>query len=114
MGPDLMDKFRAQAEKFGLTLIADDIVSGQVDGPIKTLAVADGRTYQAKAVILAMGSGYRRLNVEGEEALSGHGVSWCATCDGFFFRESQSRLWEAAILRSKKPFFSPGLARASP
>lgn len=87
MGPDLMDKFRAQAEKFGATLIADDIVSVELDGPIKTLAVADGRTYQAKAVILAMGSGYRKLNVEGEEALSGHGVSWCATCDGFFFRE---------------------------
>ncbi|TXJ06991.1 MAG: thioredoxin-disulfide reductase [Aeromicrobium sp.] len=87
MGPDLMDKFRAQAEKFGATLIADDVVSVELDGPVKKLSLADGTTYEARAVILAMGSGYRKLNVEGEDALSGHGVSWCATCDGFFFRE---------------------------
>ncbi len=87
MGPDLMDKFRAQAEKFGATLIADDVVSVELEGPVKKLSLADGTTYEARAVILAMGSGYRKLNVEGEDALSGHGVSWCATCDGFFFRE---------------------------
>lgn len=87
MGPDLMDKLRAQAERFGSTLIADDVVSMKLDTPIKTVELADGTGYQAKAVILAMGSGYRRLGVEGEDALSGRGVSWCATCDGFFFRE---------------------------
>ncbi len=87
MGPDLMDKLRMQAEKFGTTLITDDVVDMKLDAPVKTVALADGTTYQAKAIILAMGSGYRRLGVEGEDALSGHGVSWCATCDGFFFRE---------------------------
>lgn len=87
MGPDLMEKLREQAEKFGATLIADDVVAMSLDAPVKTVSLADGTTYQSKAVILAMGSGYRKLGVDGEEALSGHGVSWCATCDGFFFRE---------------------------
>ena len=89
MGPDLMEKLRDQAEKFGSTLIADDIVSMDLKSDIKTVAVADGTTYQAKTVILAMGSGYRKLEVEGEEEFSGRGVSWCATCDGFFFRDRE-------------------------
>jgi thioredoxin reductase (NADPH) len=87
MGPDLMDKFRAQAERFGAELIADDVTSVDLEGDIKTVSLADGTTYRALAVVLSMGSGYRKLNVEGEDRLSGHGVSWCATCDGFFFRE---------------------------
>ncbi|NLC98577.1 MAG: thioredoxin-disulfide reductase [Actinomycetales bacterium] len=87
MGPDLMEKLREQAEKFGATLIADDIVEVSLDTPIKTVSLADGTSYQSRTVILAMGSGYRKLGVEGEDALSGRGVSWCATCDGFFFRE---------------------------
>jgi thioredoxin reductase (NADPH) len=87
MGPELMDKLRAQAERFGAELVADDVTSVQLEGDIKTVSLADGSTYRAKAVVLAMGSGYRKLEVEGEDRLSGHGVSWCATCDGFFFRE---------------------------
>ncbi|MBM9463863.1 thioredoxin-disulfide reductase [Aeromicrobium sp. YIM 150415] len=86
MGPELMDKFRAQAERFGAELIADDVASVDLTGPVKTVSLADGRTFSANAVILAMGSGYRKLGIEGEDTLSGHGVSWCATCDGFFFR----------------------------
>ena len=86
MGPELMDKIRAQAERFGAELIADDVASVDLTGPVKTVSLADGRTFSANAVILAMGSGYRKLGIEGEDTLSGHGVSWCATCDGFFFR----------------------------
>ncbi|MFD1860128.1 thioredoxin-disulfide reductase [Aeromicrobium camelliae] len=86
MGPELMDKFRAQAERFGAELIADDVTNVDLAGPIKTVSLADGRTFSARAVILAMGSGYRKLGLPGEDRLSGHGVSWCATCDGFFFR----------------------------
>ena len=85
--PDLMDKFRAQAERFGAELISDDVTAVDLEGEIKTISIADGTTYQARAVVLAMGSGYRKLDVEGEDRLSGHGVSWCATCDGFFFRD---------------------------
>jgi thioredoxin reductase (NADPH) len=87
MGPELMDKLRAQAERFGAELISDDVTAVDLEGDIKTVSLADGTTYRAKAVVLAMGSGYRKLEVEGEDRLSGHGVSWCATCDGFFFRE---------------------------
>ncbi len=85
-GPALMAAFRAQAERFGAELVADDVVHVDLDGPIKTVELADGQRHRARAVILAMGSGYRRLGVDGEDRLSGHGVSWCATCDGFFFR----------------------------
>jgi thioredoxin reductase (NADPH) len=87
MGPDLMDKLRAQAERFGAELVSDDVTAVDLTGDIKTVSLADGTTYRARAVVLAMGSGYRKLEVEGEDRLSGHGVSWCATCDGFFFRE---------------------------
>ena len=86
MGPQLMENMRAQAKRFGAELITDDVVSVELDGPIKTVVDGSGNTYQAKAVILAMGSAYRVMGVPGEKALSGHGVSWCATCDGFFFR----------------------------
>ncbi|MGZ5390131.1 MAG: thioredoxin-disulfide reductase [Aeromicrobium sp.] len=86
MGPELMDRFRAQAERFGAELITDDVAAVDLQGEIKTVSLADGTHYKAKAVILAMGSGYRKLEIEGEDRLSGHGVSWCATCDGFFFR----------------------------
>ena len=86
MGPQLMENMRAQAKRFGAELITDDVVSVELDGPIKTVVDGSGKTYQAKAVILAMGSAYREMGVPGEKTLSGHGVSWCATCDGFFFR----------------------------
>ncbi len=87
MGPQLMEQMRAQAERFGTELITDDITSVQLDGNIKTMTDGSGRDYSARAVILAMGSGYRELGLENEKRLSGHGVSWCATCDGFFFRD---------------------------
>lgn len=86
MGPDLMEKLKAQAAKFGAELVTDDAVAVDLTGPIKTVRDGSGREYQARAVILAMGSGYRELDIPGEKELSGHGVSWCATCDGFFFR----------------------------
>jgi thioredoxin reductase (NADPH) len=87
MGPALMENIRAQADRFGTEIITDDIVSADLAGEIKTVVDGNGNTYRAKSVILAMGSGYRELGLESEKRLSGHGVSWCATCDGFFFRE---------------------------
>jgi len=87
MGPDLMDAMRKQAKRFGANLITDDIVEMDLTGPIKVLKDGSGNTVKAKAVILAMGSAYREIGLENEKRLSGHGVSWCATCDGFFFRD---------------------------
>jgi len=89
MGPALMDDFRAQAERFGAELIADDVTSVDLTGDIKVVTDSAGNEFRGKAVILAMGSGYRKLGIEQEERLSGHGVSWCATCDGFFFRDQE-------------------------
>ncbi len=86
MGPALMDEMRAQAERFGAELIADDIVEVDLTGDIKTVKTVTD-TYTARSVILATGSGYRKLDLPNEAELSGRGVSWCATCDGFFFRE---------------------------
>ena len=87
MGPQLMEEMRKQAVRFGAELITDDVTDVKLDGAIKTVTDGSGRTYSAHAVILAMGSGYRELGLENEKRLSGHGVSWCATCDGFFFRQ---------------------------
>ncbi|HVT21408.1 MAG TPA: thioredoxin-disulfide reductase [Mycobacteriales bacterium] len=86
MGPELMDMMRKQAEKFGAEIITDDATALDLTGEVKQVTVG-GETYQAHTVILAMGSAYRELGVPGEKELSGHGVSWCATCDGFFFRD---------------------------
>jgi thioredoxin reductase (NADPH) len=85
-GPALMDEMRAQAERFGAELVADDVTEVDLTGDVKVVRTAEG-TFTARAVILAMGSGYRKLGLPDEDRLSGHGVSWCATCDGFFFRE---------------------------
>ena len=87
MGPDLMDQMRKQALRFGAELVTDDITSMKLDGEIKELTDGMGNTIRAKSVILAMGSAYKELGLENEKRLSGRGVSWCATCDGFFFRE---------------------------
>lgn len=87
MGPDLMDSMRKQADRFGATLITDDIVEMNLSGPIKILKDGSGNTLQARAVILAMGSAFREIGIPNEKRLSGKGVSWCATCDGFFFRD---------------------------
>ena len=86
MGPDLMMNMRAQAERFGAKLITDDVVSVELEGEIKQVTDSAGNTLRARSVILAMGSAFRELGVPGEKRLSGHGVSWCATCDGFFFK----------------------------
>jgi thioredoxin reductase (NADPH) len=86
LGPDLMDTFRKQAERFGAELIADDVIEVDLTATPKVVKTAD-EIYRARAIIIATGSSYRELGVPGEKQLSGHGVSWCATCDGFFFRE---------------------------
>ena len=86
MGPDLMDAMRAQAARFGAELVRDDVTEVSLDGPVKTVTDGEGNVWSAHAVILAMGSAYRQLGLPDEGRLSGHGVSWCATCDGFFFR----------------------------
>jgi thioredoxin reductase (NADPH) len=86
LGPELMDSIRTQAERFGAELVTDDVVSVDLTGETKIVRTHDGE-YAARAVIIATGSHYRKLGVPGEERLSGHGVSWCATCDGFFFRD---------------------------
>ncbi len=87
MGPELMENMQKQAERFGATVLYDDVVSADLAGPVKTVVTGNGETYLARSVILAMGSAYRELGLPEEKALSGHGVSWCATCDGFFFRD---------------------------
>jgi thioredoxin reductase (NADPH) len=86
LGPDLMDQLRKQAERFGAELVADDVTEVDLKATPKVVRVGED-SYLAKTVIIASGSGYRELDVPGEKRLSGHGVSWCATCDGFFFRE---------------------------
>ncbi len=87
MGPQLMENMRAQVARFDAQLITDDITSMDLTGPIKSVTDGEGNTYQARSIILAMGSAYRKLGIDREQDLSGHGVSWCATCDGFFFRD---------------------------
>ena len=87
MGPALMENMRAQAVKFGANLITDDVTTANLTGDVKTVVDGEGREYNAHSVILATGSSYRELGIENEKRLSGHGVSWCATCDGFFFRD---------------------------
>ncbi|MFI1681607.1 thioredoxin-disulfide reductase [Streptomyces sp. NPDC020607] len=87
MGPDLMDNMRAQAERFGAELVPDDIVAVDLTGEIKTVTDTVGTVHRAKTVIVTTGSQHRKLGLPNEDALSGRGVSWCATCDGFFFKD---------------------------
>ena len=87
MGPDLMANFQAQAERFGTEILFDDVTEVDLTGEIKIVKTGAGDTFEAKSVILATGAAYRELGLPKEKELSGHGVSWCATCDGFFFRE---------------------------
>ena len=89
MGPQLMEEMRKQAERFGAELVTDDVTAVDLNGDIKTVTDGSGNTRSAQAVVLAMGSGYRELGLENEQRLAGHGVSWCATCDGFFFRQQE-------------------------
>ena len=87
MGPDLMANFQAQAERFGTEILFDDVVEVDLKGDIKKVKTGGGQEFEAKAVIIATGAAYRELGLPKEKELSGHGVSWCATCDGFFFRD---------------------------
>ena len=86
-GPDLMAKMQEQAERFGTEVLYDDVTELELDGDIKKVTLGSGTVLEAASVIYATGSAYRTLGIPGEDRLSGHGVSWCATCDGFFFRE---------------------------
>ncbi|MFJ4899254.1 thioredoxin-disulfide reductase [Streptomyces sp. NPDC088727] len=87
MGPELMDNMRAQAERFGAELVPDDVVAVDLTGDIKTVTDTAGTVHRAKAIIVTTGSQHRKLGLPNEDALSGRGVSWCATCDGFFFKD---------------------------
>jgi len=87
MGPDLMESMRNQSKRFGAELVTDDVVKMELEGEIKVITDGSGNVVKAKSVILAMGSAYREIGLENEKRLSGRGVSWCATCDGFFFRD---------------------------
>ncbi|MFJ5922704.1 thioredoxin-disulfide reductase [Kitasatospora sp. NPDC092948] len=87
MGPELMDNMRAQAERFGAELVPDDVVAVDLTGDIKTVTDSEGTVHRARAVIVTTGSQHRKLGLPNEDKLSGRGVSWCATCDGFFFRD---------------------------
>jgi len=87
MGPDLMENFEKQATRFGTEIQFEDVTELDLQGPVKSVTIATGETFKAKAVILSTGSAYRELGLPNEKKLSGHGVSWCATCDGFFFKD---------------------------
>ena len=87
MGPDLMYAMQEQAERFGTEVLMDDVVEVELEGDVKKVKTGSGETYEARAIIMATGAAYRELGLPREKELSGHGVSWCATCDGFFFRE---------------------------
>ncbi len=86
-GPDLMLAMQAQAERFGTEIILDDVVKLELEGDVKRVTLGNGDVHEALTVVFATGSAYRKLGLEDEDRLSGHGVSWCATCDGFFFRQ---------------------------
>ena len=87
MGPDLMTKMQEQAERFGAEVLYDDVVSLDIDGPIKRVTLGSGAVHEAESIVFATGSAPRKIGIDGESRLAGRGVSYCATCDGFFFRE---------------------------
>ena len=87
-GPELMEKIQSQAERFGTKVLYNDVTELDLEGDVKRVTDADGTVHEAKTVVFATGSAYRKLGIADEDRLSGHGVSWCATCDGFFFRET--------------------------
>jgi thioredoxin reductase (NADPH) len=87
MGPDLMDTFQKQAERFGTEILFEDVTELELDGPIKKVTIGTGETFTAKSVVISTGSAYRELGLEDEKRLAGRGISWCATCDGFFFKD---------------------------
>jgi len=86
-GPELMENMRRQAERFGAEIVYDDVTRLELDGPVKRIHLGSGAVHEALTVIYATGSSYRTLGLDDELRLSGYGVSWCATCDGAFFRD---------------------------
>ena len=102
LGPDLMDAIRKQAERFGAELVPDDVTEVDLTATPKVVKVGS-QAYLARTVIIATGSGYRELGVPGEDLLAGHGVSWCATCDGFFFASRTSRSLAGVTPPWKRP-----------
>jgi thioredoxin reductase (NADPH) len=89
LGPDLMDNLQQQAERFGAEIVFEDVTALSLAGPVKSLTLADGNIVHSRAVVISTGSAYRELGLPDEKRLSGHGVSWCATCDGFFFKDRE-------------------------
>jgi thioredoxin reductase (NADPH) len=89
MGPELMEKMQAQAERFGAEIVYDDVTSVELEGQVKRITLGSGEVHEALSVVVATGSAYRKLNLEHEDRLSGYGISWCATCDGAFFRKHE-------------------------
>lgn len=89
LGPDLMQKMQEQAEKFGMKLVFDDVIKVDLAGDVKLVTTSDGTVHEAETVVLSTGSAYRKIGLDNEEALTGHGISSCATCDGFFFRDRE-------------------------
>jgi thioredoxin reductase (NADPH) len=89
LGPDLMDNLQQQAERFGAEIVFEDVTAMSLAGPVKSLTLADGNIVHSRAVVISTGSAYRELGLPDEKRLSGHGVSWCATCDGFFFKDRE-------------------------
>jgi thioredoxin reductase (NADPH) len=87
MGPDLMDTFQKQAERFGTEILFEDVTELDLEGPVKKVTIGTGETFEAKSIIISTGSAYRELGLEDEKRLAGRGISWCATCDGFFFKD---------------------------
>ena len=112
MGPDLMDNMRAQAERFGAELVRDDVESVELEGDVKVVVDSEGGRHEARTVILAMGSAYRELGLPDEKRLSGHGVSWCATCDGFFFRDQDIAVVGGGDLAVEEATFLTKFARS--
>lgn len=89
LGPDLMQKMQEQAEKFGMKLVFDDVIAVDLEGDVKKVTTSDGTVHETETVILSTGSAYRKLGLPNEDTLTGHGISSCATCDGFFFRDRE-------------------------
>lgn len=107
-----MENLRAEAEKFGAEMVDDDIVSVDLTGEVKELTDSEGTVHRAKAVIIATGSGYRKLGLPNEEEPSGSGVSWCATCDGFFFRDRDFVVVEGGDTAMEEATFLPRFTRS--
>src|SRR4051812_31228777 len=111
IGPHLMDEMRAQAGRRGAGLVSGEVSAVDLTGEVNVVTDGAGTQHRARAVVLATGSRYRKLGVEGEDRLSGHGVSWCATCDGFFFRDQDIAVVGGGAAAREEATFLSGFAR---